>query len=80
MGVGFKFIFNRFGFDNPLIGAIPVLMNKLGGFIIIDWLNLGLGVPHIRTLNLKILNEHFYQILRMEDEEEENMKNNETKR
>jgi len=65
MGVGFKFIFDGFGFDNPLIGAVPVLVNKLGGFVIIDGLNLGLGVLHIRTLNLKILNEHFYQRLRM---------------
>lgn len=60
MGIGFEFIFDRFGFDNPLIGSIPVLVNKLGGFVVIDGLNLRLGVLHIRTLDLKILDEHLF--------------------
>ena len=68
MDVGFKFVFDRFGFDNPLIGAIPVLVNKFGGFVVVHGLNLSLGVLHIRTLNLKILDEHYFsQRLRMNE-------------
>lgn len=65
MGVGFKLVVDGFGFDNPLIGAIPVLVNKFGGFVVVHGLNLSLGVLHIRTLYLKILDEHFSQRLRM---------------
>ena len=60
MGVGFKFIFDSFGLDNPLISAIIVLVNKFSGFIVVHGLNLSLCVLHVRTLNLETLDEHFF--------------------
>lgn len=33
MCLGFKFIFDGFGLDNPLISVISVFMNKFGCFV-----------------------------------------------
>lgn len=60
MGIGPEFIFDSLGLDNPLVGAIPVLMNKLGGLIVVHRMNLILCVLDIRTLNLKAFDKHFF--------------------
>ena len=59
MGVGLELVFDGFGFNSPLVSAIPVLVNKFSGFVVVHGLNLSLGVFHIRTLDLKVLDEHF---------------------
>lgn len=64
MGIGPEFIFDSLGLDNPLVGAIPVLMNKLGGLIVVHGKNLILCVLDIRTLNLKAFDKHFFSLLR----------------
>jgi hypothetical protein len=61
MGIGLEFIFNTLGLDNPLIGAISVLMDKLSGLVVVHRVNLILCIFNVRTLYLKALNEHFSQ-------------------
>lgn len=59
MGIRLEFIFHSLGLHSPLIGAIPVLMDKLSGLVVVHRLNLILGVLDVRTLYLEALNEHF---------------------
>lgn len=58
MGVSFELIFDGFGLDNPLIGAISVFMNELCGFIAIYRVNLIFCVVDIGAVNLKALDKH----------------------
>lgn len=58
MGISFELVLNGFGLDNPLIGAISVLVNKLCGFVVVHRVNLTLVVFNIWALNLKALDKH----------------------
>lgn len=63
MDISLEFVFYSFGLDNPLVSPIPVLMNKLGGVVIVHRVNLILCVLNIWTLYLKALNEHVFVFL-----------------
>ena len=58
MGVGLELVLDGLGLDNPLIGPISVLMNKLCGLIVVNGVDLTLGVFHIGALYLKALDKH----------------------
>lgn len=66
MNIGFKFIFNSFRFNNPLISAITIFMNKFSGFVIVNGLNLSFSVLNIGTLDFEILDKHFCEEERKE--------------
>uniref|UniRef100_A0A2P2L7V3 Uncharacterized protein n=1 Tax=Rhizophora mucronata TaxID=61149 RepID=A0A2P2L7V3_RHIMU len=58
MSVGLEFIFDSLGPDNPFIVTISVLVDKLGGLVVVHGLNLCLCVHNVRRLDLKFLNKH----------------------
>lgn len=78
MGISFKMVLNRLGLDNPLIGLIPILMDKIGRLIVVHGLDPILGVLHVGALHPKLLNKHLpsqpnqqqQQQIRGEEEEE----------
>lgn len=55
-------VFDGLWFDDPLIGTVPVLMNKLGRFVTVDRFDLMICVFHVGALNLKLLNKHFLSL------------------
>lgn len=61
MDISLEFVLDRFGLHNPLVGSLPIFMNKLSGLVGVHGMNLILSVLNVRGLNLKALNEHFYQ-------------------
>ncbi|RDJ60253.1 hypothetical protein AB723_19320, partial [Acinetobacter baumannii] len=62
-GISLELILNTLGLDDPLIIPIPVLMNKLGGLIIIHRLNALLAVLHIRALHSKLVDKHLPRLI-----------------
>lgn len=58
MGICLELVLDRFGLDNPLVGPIPVLMNKFSGLVVVHRMNLTLSVFHIWALYLEILDKH----------------------
>lgn len=61
MDISLEFVLDRFGLHNPLVGSLPIFMNKLSGLVGVHGMNLILSVLNVRGLNLKALNEHFYR-------------------
>ena len=61
--ISLEIIFDRLGLDDPLIGPISLLMNKLSGLIGVHRLNLTLCVLDIWALYFKALDKHVYQLL-----------------
>lgn len=61
MDISLEFVLDRLGLHNPLVGSLPIFMNKLSGLVGVHGMNLILSVLNVRGLNLKALNEHFYR-------------------
>lgn len=59
MGLSLELVFDSFGLNNPLVGSFSILMDKLGGLIVVHRMNLTFCVRYVWALNLKALDEHF---------------------
>lgn len=59
MYVSLELIFDSLGLDHPLIGSIPVHMNKLSCFIAVNRLDLIIRICDVWALDLEALNKHF---------------------
>lgn len=59
MGLSLELVFDSFGLNNPLVGSFSILMDKLGGLVVVHRMNLTFCVRYVWALNLKALDEHF---------------------